>query len=128
VPDEDMSGLYAGAVALVIPLFLAIANIPILEAWAFSCPVLTSDIRGVREQVGDAGLLVDPYSVEAIAGGIYRLWTDEALCGELAEQGRRRLANYSTLEDFRQGLADIVHEATERVREGDTNIREEASQ
>jgi glycosyltransferase involved in cell wall biosynthesis len=122
VPDEDMSGLYAEAVGLVIPLFLATANIPILEAWAFGCPVLASDIRGVREQVGDAGLLVDPYSVEAISEGIYRLWTDEALRRELAERGRQRLARY-TRDDFCRLLADIIREANQRVREGDAKGR-----
>jgi glycosyltransferase involved in cell wall biosynthesis len=115
VPDEAMSGLYAEAVGLVIPLFIEGANIPNLEAWAFGCPVLTSDIRGVREQVGDAGLLVDPYSVEAISRGIYRLWTDEDLRRQLAERGRRRLGSYTTPEDFRRCLADIVQEANERV-------------
>ncbi len=40
---------------------------------------LTSDIRGIREQVEDAAVLVDPRSVEAIADGIYQLWTDENL-------------------------------------------------
>jgi len=38
--------------------------------------VLTSDIRGIREQVGDAALLACPTSMEAIADVIYRFWTD----------------------------------------------------
>src|SRR4029453_16568851 len=75
VPNEDMSPLYAQAVALIIPTFFGPTIIPVLEAWAFGCPVLTSDIRGIREQVGDAALLVDPRSIESIADGIYRLWT-----------------------------------------------------
>ena len=41
VPDEDMSALYAGAVALVMPTFFGPTNIPVLEAWTFGCPVLT---------------------------------------------------------------------------------------
>jgi glycosyltransferase involved in cell wall biosynthesis len=48
-PDEDMSGLYAGAAALVMLIFFGPTNIPALEAWAFGCPVLTSDIRSIRE-------------------------------------------------------------------------------
>ena len=67
VPDEDMSGLYAGAVALVMPTFFGPTNIPVVEAWTFGCPVLTSDIRRIREQAGNAAVLVDPRSVEAIA-------------------------------------------------------------
>jgi glycosyltransferase involved in cell wall biosynthesis len=114
LPDEDMSGLYAEAAALVMPTFFGPTNIPVLEAWAFGCPVLTSDIRGIREQVGDAGVVVDPRSVEAIADGIYRLWTDETLANRLADSGRRRLAQY-TPDDYRRRLVAILQEAKTRV-------------
>ena len=50
VPDEDMSGIYAEAVGLVMPTFFGPTNIPIFEAWAFGCPVLTSDIRGIENR------------------------------------------------------------------------------
>ena len=109
-----MSGIYAEAVALVMPTFFGPTNIPILEAWAFGCPVLTSDIRGVREQVQDAGVLVDPRSMEAIANGIYQLWTDENLACSLVDLGRQRLASY-TPDDYRNGLVAILQEAKARV-------------
>jgi glycosyltransferase involved in cell wall biosynthesis len=115
VPDKDMSALYAGAVALVMPTFFGPTNIPILEAWAFGCPVLTSDIRGIREQAGDAAILVNPRSVEAIAEGIEQLWSDEELRRALAARGRQRLASY-TPGDFSRRLIEIVAEAKERVR------------
>jgi glycosyltransferase involved in cell wall biosynthesis len=116
VPDEDVSGLYAEATGLVMPTFFGPTNIPILEAWAFSCPVVSSKIRGVEQQVGDAGLLVPPHSVQAIAGAMHRIWTDEALRKELVHRGHQRLATYGP-EDFRQRLADILREANELVRE-----------
>ena len=53
VSNEDMSALYAEAVALVMPTFFGPTNIPVLEAWSLGCPVITSNIRGIREQVGD---------------------------------------------------------------------------
>ena len=115
VPDSDMSSLYGGAVALVMPTFFGPTNIPVLEAWAFGCPVLTSDIRGIREQVGDAAILVDPCSVEAIADGIHRLWTDENLRCDLAQRGQKRLAAY-TPDDFRRRLIEIVEDAKALVR------------
>lgn len=115
VPDEDMCGIYAQARALVMPTFFGPTNIPVLEAWAFGCPVITSDIRGIREQAGDAAVLVDPRSVEAIADGIYRLWTDDNLCRELAGRGRQRLSTY-TPEDYRKRLIDILEEAKGQVR------------
>ncbi|MGE5305785.1 MAG: glycosyltransferase [Alphaproteobacteria bacterium] len=115
VPDEHMSALYAGSVALVMPTFFGPTNIPVLEAWAFGCPVLTSDIRGIREQVGDAAVLVDPRSVESIAESIYCLWSDDALRSALIDAGCRRLSSYSP-DDFRNRLIEILEEAKDRVR------------
>jgi glycosyltransferase involved in cell wall biosynthesis len=115
VPDDDMSGLYAGAEALVMPTFFGPTNIPVLEAWAFGCPVVTSDIRGVREQAADAAILVDPRSGDAIADAILRLWTNAALRQTLAGRGRQRLAGYGPT-DYVRRLTDILEDAKERVR------------
>src|SRR5438094_4838933 len=109
VPDEDMSAIYARAAALVMPTFFGPTNIPVLEAWSFGCPVITSDIRGIREQVGDAAVLVDPRSVEAIADGIRKVWTDLQLRRTLAVRGRNRLSAY-TPADFQNRLIDIIQE------------------
>ena len=114
LPDEHMAALYAGARALVMPTFFGPTNIPILEAWVFGCPVVTSDIRGVREQVGDAAMLVDPRSVESIADGIYRVWTDDRLRSMLVERGKRQAAAY-TPDDFSQRLIDILQEGSLRI-------------
>jgi glycosyltransferase involved in cell wall biosynthesis len=114
IPDKHMAALYSDAVALIMPTFFGPTNIPILEAWSLDCPVLTSDIRGVREQAGQAAVLVNPSSVESIADGIHKLWTDEALRLSLIKRGRERLADF-TSDDFRQRLISVVEEAKMRV-------------
>jgi glycosyltransferase involved in cell wall biosynthesis len=103
VPDEDMSGLYLGAAALVMPTFCGPSNIPVLEAWATGCPVVTSDIRGVREQAGNAALLIDPTSPDDLAAAIQTLWSDSASAERLAQAGRERLREF-TMEAFARGL------------------------
>ncbi|MFI5231336.1 MAG: glycosyltransferase family 4 protein [Gemmatimonadales bacterium] len=110
VDDDDLAALYAGARALVMPTFFGPTNIPLLEAWALGCPVLTSDIPGVREQMGDAALLVDPRRVDLIADGIRRLWTDAALRTSLAQRGTQRLALYGPA-DFRARLGVALRSA-----------------
>jgi glycosyltransferase involved in cell wall biosynthesis len=114
VPERDMSAIYTLATALVMPTFFGPTNIPVLEAWSFGCPVLTSNIRGIREQAEDAALLVDPRSVESIAEGIRRIWVDEQLRASLVERGYRRLASY-TRDDYRRRLREILAEAKMRV-------------
>lgn len=110
VPEAAMAGLYMGAVALVMPTFFGPTNIPVLEAWALNCPVVTSDIRGIREQARDAAILVNPRGVEAIADAVHRLWTDERLRSELIHRGQQRLADYGD-DDYRSRLKGIIEEA-----------------
>jgi glycosyltransferase involved in cell wall biosynthesis len=119
VPDRDMIGLYAAADALIFPTFFGPTNIPPLEAWIMGCPVITSDIRGMREQMGDAAILVDPRSVEAIAAGIERLWQDPYLRTTLIERGRARAASY-TPQHYSRRLKEIVEQAKALVSMGAT--------
>jgi glycosyltransferase involved in cell wall biosynthesis len=119
VPDDDMAALYSLSAGLVMPTFFGPTNIPPLEAWHLGRPVITSDIRGIREHIGDASLLVDPRSPVALAQAMKRIWRDEALCAELVRKGRERLASYSW-DSFIKGLSGILDEACERVKSGRT--------
>jgi glycosyltransferase involved in cell wall biosynthesis len=119
VPDDDMAALYSLSAGLVMPTFFGPTNIPPLEAWHLGRPVITSDIRGIREHNGDASLLVDPRSPPALAQAMKRIWRDEELCAELVRRGRKRLASFSW-GSFVQGVSDILNEACERVRCGRT--------
>ncbi|WP_435124011.1 glycosyltransferase family 4 protein [Halobaculum sp. D14] len=107
VENEAMYTLYTQATALVMPTFFGPTNIPVLEAFKLGCPVITSDVHGIPEQVGDAGLLVDPESATDIADAVERLWTDESLQQRLAERGRERAETY-TRDDFRDRLVDAI--------------------
>jgi glycosyltransferase involved in cell wall biosynthesis len=107
VPDGDMAALYAEAEALVMPTFFGPTNIPILEAWTLDCPVLTSDLRGIRDQAGDAALLCDPHSIEALAQGLSRLWTDQDLRTLLSALGRERV-NAWTKSHFAKRLSSLL--------------------
>jgi glycosyltransferase involved in cell wall biosynthesis len=107
VPDDVMSALYAGAHALLFPTFFGPTNIPVVEAWSFGVPVVTSDIRGIREQTGDAAELVDPRSVDAIAEGIERVMTDSTLRDRLTKAGRERVGEYGQ-EEFNERVKTIL--------------------
>ncbi len=101
--------LYSMAKALVMPTFFGPTNIPPLEAFASGCPVITSNIRGVREQVGDAGMLVDPGNPAELADAIYNVWTNGELSAKLIERGYSKIKAW-TIEDFSGKLASIIDE------------------
>lgn len=115
VPDDLIAGLYLGSVGLVMPTFFGPTNIPILEAWRMRRPVITSDIRGVRSQAGDAALLVDPRSPEDLAGAMQTLWDDRFVALRLVEAGRRRDASW-TVSDFASRLREILSAAVSWAR------------
>jgi glycosyltransferase involved in cell wall biosynthesis len=115
--DRDVTLLYCQAVALVMPTYFGPTNIPVCEAWAFDCPVITSDIRGVHEQAGDAALLVDPGSSQSIGRAMLTLWTDEGKRIDLIHRGRKRAAAY-TQSDFHNRVAEITDDVCRRVADG----------
>jgi len=116
VPEQEMATLYRMATALVMPTFFGPTNIPVLEAFALGCPVITSNIRGIREQVGRAGLLIDPKSVQEIADAIYRIWTDSALRQDLIKKGYEKIKNY-TPQDYANRLLAVIKECQLKVLE-----------
>jgi glycosyltransferase involved in cell wall biosynthesis len=117
IPDEDMSALYCDAAGLVMPTFFGPTNIPVLEAFATGCPVVTSDIPGIREQTNGAAILVDPRSPEAIADGMRRLLVASEDRLTLIRRGREVLCKY-TPEDYRRILGRTLADAKARLRKG----------
>ena len=111
VPDSDLAGLYSGAEAFVFPSLYEGFGFPVLEAQACGTPVVCSRTSSLPEVAGDGALLVDPYDVHAIADGMRRVVTDEALRRDLIERGRARARAFSwrqaaasTLQVYRQVL------------------------
>jgi glycosyltransferase involved in cell wall biosynthesis len=118
VDDATISSLYAGAHGVILPTFFGPTNIPVLEAWAHHVPVLTSDVRGIREQCGDAAILVDPTSVEAIAEGLRRLWGDEAVRRALIAAGDSRSAAGADPIRFAEALRAILRSVARSLASG----------
>ena len=107
VSDRAKLELYRHARALVMPTFYGPTNIPPLEAFQLGCPVATSRIYGVPEQLGEAALLFDPSSVAEIQEAVERLWSDDDLCHALVRLGSERARTWGS-EQFSQRLWSIV--------------------
>jgi len=95
VPDNVRPALINGARGFVYPSLYEGFGLPVLEAMACGVPVLASNVSSLPEVVGDAGLMVDPCDVDAIARSMVRLWEDEALRRELSVRGLERAGGFS---------------------------------
>lgn len=95
VSSEELVALYNLASLAVMPSLYEGFGLPILEAMACGCPVVTSDRGAMKEVAADAGFLVDPKSVDAIAHAMQRLVGDSLLAKSLKAKGLQRAKLFS---------------------------------
>lgn len=111
VPTEDLAPLYSQAQALVFASLYEGFGLPILEAMACGCPVITSRVTSIPEVGGDSVLYIDPYDVDSIAQGMYQLGTNSQLRTDLIYQGLARAKLFSwqkTAQDISQIFAQYL--------------------
>ena len=84
-----------GAQFLLLPSLEEGFGLPALEAMALGAPCVLAAAGALPEVAGDAALLVDPLSVDSIAGAIERVAGDEHLRRRLGAAGRARAQEFS---------------------------------
>ncbi|HEX5043426.1 MAG TPA: glycosyltransferase family 1 protein [Candidatus Polarisedimenticolaceae bacterium] len=90
VEQDDLPALYNAADLYLYPTRLEGFPIPITEALACGCPIVTSQGGVFPEAAGDAAVYVDPEDPEDIAAGIRRVLENPALRQTLRERGLER--------------------------------------
>jgi len=109
VSDEELVRLYGGARCLAFPSLWEGYGLPVLEAMACGCPVVSSHRSGLAEVVGDCGLLVDPLDPEAIGAALRVAVADDHRRAELRERGLARARGMTWQRTAAQTVA--VHRA-----------------
>jgi len=97
VPDERLDALYDGADLFVLPSRYEGYGMGFAAAIARGLPVIGTDAGAIPETVpADAGILVPPDNVPALAAALYRLITDARERGRLAAAARSAAAQLFT--------------------------------
>jgi glycosyltransferase involved in cell wall biosynthesis len=109
VENKLIYDLYTQALALVMPTFLGPTNIPPLEAFELGCPVLYSDIAGVRDQVEGAALFMDLKDPYSMARQLLKVIQKDKEVEQLKIKGKEILAR-RTKEDCWSTLKTIFDE------------------
>lgn len=90
VKNEDVPWLMREAKVFLFPSLYEGFGLPPLEAMACGTPVITSKVSSLPEVVGDAGILVDPYSVDEIKDAMYKYMSDNEFYKESVLKGLKR--------------------------------------
>ena len=107
--DDELALAYGGALALVYPSLYEGFGMPVIEAMASGCPVITTRHGSLAEAAGDAALLIGGASVDEMHQALLKM-QDPAVRDALRERG---LAH---ARDFRwQGMADLLSDELETL-------------
>jgi glycosyltransferase involved in cell wall biosynthesis len=95
VDDADLPALYALASAFVFPSRYEGFGLPILEAFLYGTPVISSSGSSLPEVAGDAVLYIDPNDSQTLTDALSRLLGNEKLREQLIAKGSRQLRKFS---------------------------------
>jgi glycosyltransferase involved in cell wall biosynthesis len=95
VTDGELATLYANALALTMPSLYEGFGSPLIEAMSFGTPALASNVSSMPEVLGEAGLLVDPLSIDSIFEGMKKLANDDELRNRLASRALSQASKFS---------------------------------
>nr|WP_279346982.1 glycosyltransferase family 1 protein [Gramella sp. AN32] len=93
--DNELVYLYQNAKCFVFPSLYEGFGLPLLEAFAGKCPVVSSSGGSLKEIAGDAAVYFDPKDIKSIRNSIYKVISDKGLQEELIKAGENRLNGFS---------------------------------
>lgn len=112
VPAEDLPYWYNAAEVLAYPSLYEGFGLPALEAMACGTPVVTSSTSSLPEVVGQAGMLVEPTDVDALAAALQQVLDDAWLRDRMGAAGKAQAARFTwqktargTVAGYRRALA-----------------------
>ena len=105
VDDDELPVLYQAATVFVYPSFYEGFGLPVMEAMASGCPVLTAANSSLLEIASGVSQMVNAGDVEDIANKLVELLESQDLQTRLSVAGRRRAEGYSWQETAKKTLA-----------------------
>lgn len=116
--DCQLNALYRGAELLLFPSLVEGFGLPVVEAMACGCPVVTSKASPMEEIANGAALLVDPHSTQEITAAVERIIANRDIRNSLSKQGRE-CATQFTWEKTAERTAEVLcKQATTQPRQG----------
>lgn len=133
--DEELALAYGGALALVYPSLYEGFGMPVIEAMASGCPVITTRNGSLAEAAGDAALLISGTSVDEMYTALIQIQEPD-ICNRLRKKGLAHAPKFRwqnmadelatnlelLVEESRTGVYDGFFEEWKRLRQIQANV------
>lgn len=110
VPDEQLRGLHAGALALALPSECEGFGLPAVEAAACGTPVVATTRSPLPDLLEGGGIFVEPGDEDVLHRALRRMAEDPAFRDDAGERARRGASRLSWARTARRAL-DALTEA-----------------
>lgn len=114
--DEELVLAYGGALALVYPSLYEGFGMPVIEAMAAGCPVITTHHGSLAEAAGDAACLISGTSVQEMCGALDQM-QDASYRQMLKEKGLAHVGQFRW-QNMAQTFGDEVDILVQEARTG----------
>ena len=94
VPDDLLPNLYSEATAFIFPSLYEGFGLPMIEAMACGCPVISSNRASLPEIGGEVALFIDPLEISDMAESIKKVCEDTEYRQTLARRGPKHASNF----------------------------------
>jgi glycosyltransferase involved in cell wall biosynthesis len=110
VPQEHINTFYKNAAALTMVTYFGPTNMPPLEAMELNCPVIATDLKGHREQLGDAAIYIDAMDWKSIAAAMEEIVSKREVYAErISKQKSKTLFTIdNALKELNKALTKAV--------------------
>lgn len=95
VDEATLTALYESASVLAFPSLYEGFGLPLLEAMSRGVPAVIGEAGALPELARGSAITVEPEDVDAIAGALERLLSDEKLRHKLGDEGRRLATDFT---------------------------------
>jgi glycosyltransferase involved in cell wall biosynthesis len=94
----DVAGIYRNTDIVVLTSISEAFPYSVIEAMMSGKPVIATDVGGVKEALGEGGIIATPGDFIEISKGIIKLIENPMLRIEMGEDGRNRALTYFTID------------------------------